>query len=234
MCAAAAPNPRADFEALAEEARRRPWALSVEHQSAQTEITVTDWVFANAILGQLYYPFVYERLPQRIAAIRSGRSDVLASMIGLGGSDFAQLQRIAVWCNEEYPFEDRERIRAQQRAYRAFGGVDQATTPVGVCEATGLSARPAARENLALQTDIPVLIFAGEFDAATPPDWQAAMAQSMSRGRLVLVRGGGHGAGFAACAFPMTVAFLADPHAALTDACASAPSEADFARGVQQ
>ncbi len=235
-CMTAAPNARTQFEELATQARRRPWRLSVGDAAAPhgpTEIMVTDWSFANAVLAQLYYPFAYERLPARIAAIHRGETEVLAAMMGLGGSDFAWLQRIAVWCNEEYPFEDQRKIRAQRRAYRAFGEVDQATTPVGVCEAAGFGdASPGARENAPVQTNVPTLIFAGEFDAATPPAWQEAMARHMSRSRLVVVRGGGHGAGFANCAFPMTLAFLDAPDADIVDTCAEAPSEVDFGRGA--
>jgi pimeloyl-ACP methyl ester carboxylesterase len=232
-CAAAAPELRTRYDDIVRRADRGEILVSVSDPTldgGQAQVRLTGWSAANALTGQLYYPFTLERLPTRIATIHAGDWDQLGALVGLGGSDFAWLQRIAVWCNEEYPFESQSAIRRQVSDFPEFSGVDQATVPIGLCEASGFGgARPAPSENSPVQTSVPVLVFAGELDPVIPVAWLERMAAHMPNAQIVRVPGGGHGAGFAACGLPMTLAFLATP-GPVVDACAGAPSEVDWTR----
>lgn len=234
-CAAAVPDLGRRFEEIVERAGESEHFVWLEDSAAEggrTRARLTAWSAANALTGQLYMPFTVEKLPARIAAIHAGQIEQFAPLVGLAGSDFAWLQRIAVWCNEEYPFEDPDAIARQVSAYPEFGSVDQSTTPPGLCEAAGLGGRrPDPAENQPVRMPEPTLIFAGELDPVIPTAWLEAMAAEMPNAQLVRVRGGGHGAGFAACGLPMTMAFLAAA-GPVEDTCASAPSEVDFTRGV--
>jgi pimeloyl-ACP methyl ester carboxylesterase len=192
-------------------------------------------VVAGALLGQLYAPFTFENLPKTIDLLARGDEATLAALIGAGGGDGnAWLMRLAVWCNEEYPFEDKSKIRAQRSDYPEFAGVDEGNVPIGVCEAAGLGdPAPPAAENAPVTIDTPALIFSGAFDPATPPAWQRDMASHMAHGYLVTFPAGGHGSGFYyPCAWTLLVQFLHDPDIAPSNACLSELPAPNFARAA--
>lgn len=237
-CAAAFPNVRRQFFDLVTAAQKKPKKLRIPDPSNEGEeitISVTGWVMANAILDQLYSPWSFERLPATIDAIHSGDSKALAGIIDISPSRMAWLMRIAVWCNEEYPFEDKAAIRRQRLDFPEFAGVDQSTVPVGVCEAAGFGGvEPPAQDNEPVETDTPALIMSGAFDPATPPAWQAAMAAHMPNAQLAVFPGGGHVAGFTQCGADMLLAFLDAPMEPIDASCLLKPQGADFSRTLDE
>ena len=224
-CAARFPHLRRQLADVIAKARRQPLRLTVPDASApggHVEVIVNDAVIAGALTGQLYAPFTFEKLPKTIDALAQEDEATLAALVGSGGSDNAWLMRLAVWCNEEYVFENRAKIQAQRSEYPEFAGVDMGNVPVGVCEAAGLG-RVAA----------PTTENAGAFDPATPPAWQRAMASHMAHVRLVVFPAGGHGSGFYyPCAWSLLTQFLRDPGAPLANACLSELPTPDFARAA--
>ncbi|QGZ93284.1 alpha/beta fold hydrolase [Terricaulis silvestris] len=230
-CAHAYPNLRQQFTDIIASARRRLRTISIEDASdpsGHTNVRVTPWVLTTALLDQLYDRQSIEQLPRRIDAIARGETGALREILDGGASNYPWLQRIAIWCNEEYAFEDQAAIRRQRTDFLEFSGVDQSTVPPGVCDSAGLRAA-TPRDNERITSEAPVLIFSGAFDAATPPAWQAAMTQTLPNARHVIFPWASHGAGFSRCGWEMTLAFLADPQAPLNAACVAAPDRLNFA-----
>lgn len=126
-------------------------------------------------------------------------------------SGFAWGIRLSVWCSEAMAFSDRNR---DDWAGEALGGLDAATFLPEVCAAWDVPALdPVVRE--AVVSDVPTLIFAGEFDPLTPPKWGDLAAKTLSNARIIRVRGEAHLPtqqwGGDGCAMALAAAFVADP-----------------------
>jgi hypothetical protein len=76
-------------------------------------------------------------------------------------------------------------------------------------------------ENEPVFSTVPVMIFNGEFDPITPPNWGELAAQTLPKSRVVTFPGVGHGASFSgsACARQITVAFFDQPAAQPDTSC---------------
>ena len=231
-------HPRLDwkFRQIIARASTRPWTIAVddpENSSRKRMVRATSWVVANALLDQLYSPQSFETVPARIDAIWNGDRQALASIIDISKSSYPWLMRMSVWCNEEVPFEDTRKVAADLHAYPEFAGVDQATIPLSLCNAAGFHAAPAARENQPVSSDVPFLIFSGEFDPATPPSLQRAMASTLPQATIALFPWAAHGAGFSRCGGRLVKQFLDDPRAKLDSSCTNDPPQPDFSRGLK-
>ncbi len=237
-CAAAFPGLRGQFEEIVRRATERPETIRVPDPALPQEelnVTVGGHVLANALLNRLYVPYSFELLPSHIDAIHRGDREALASILDVSHSSYAWLMRIAVWCNEEYPFEDRAAVRRQALDYPEFAGVDQSTVPEGVCEAAAFGdVKPDPVENEPVTAPAPTVVFSGEFDPATPPSWGAAMAAKMPNAQHALVPGAGHGAGFFPCPTSMMLAFLDEPETPVDSSCLLKMRGADFSRAAAQ
>lgn len=231
-------HPRLDwkFRQIVARAQAKPWLIAVndtDNPEKKRTVRATGWVVANALLNQLYSPQSFEAVPARIDAIWNGDRQALASIIDIGKSSYPWLMRLALWCNEEVPFEDERKIAADLHAYPEFAGVYQGTVPVGLCEAAGFRATPAPRENEPVKSDVPFLIFSGEFDPATPPSLHRAMARTLPHATIALFPSAAHGAGFSRCGGHLLEQFLEDPGARLDTSCTNDPLAPDFSRGLK-
>ena len=147
-CAAAFPNLRGQFEEIVRRASRKPQTVLVDGpEGEKTSVRVDGRVLADTLLNMLYAQDTIEILPRFIDAIRRDGAVAAAGLVDVSRSGYAWLQRIAIWCNEEYPFENPEAVRRQETAYPEFAGVDQSTVPPGLCAAAGFDAQPAPKEN---------------------------------------------------------------------------------------
>jgi pimeloyl-ACP methyl ester carboxylesterase len=231
-------HPRLDwkFRQIVARAAAKPWTVAVDDPDGpgkKRTVHATGWVVANALLDQLYSPESFETLPARIDAIWNGDLQALASIIDIGKSSYPWLMRMALWCNEEVPFEDEHKVAADLHAYPEFGGVDQSTIPLGLCKAAGFKAAPPARENQPVSSDVPFLIFSGEFDPATPPSLHRATVRTLPHATIALFPWAGHGAGFSRCGGRLLERFLNYPHAALDTSCTNDPPAPVFSRSLQ-
>lgn len=81
-------------------------------------------------------------------------------------------------------------------------------------------------ENQAVESDIPTLIFSGEFDPITPPTWGQLAAETLSKSQFLAFPGFGHGvldSGIdgGACSRQIVTDFLADPELPVDASCVS-------------
>ena len=60
------------------------------------------------------------------------------------------------------------------------------------------------------KSDIPTLLFSGERDPVTPPEYGVRVSKNLSRSRHIVVRGGGHSEP-SVCKTQVVASFLADP-----------------------
>lgn len=87
------------------------------------------------------------------------------------------------------------------------------------CDIIDVGSIDAAR-NTAVVSDIPAVVFGGEFDPITPPEWGRQASESLSQSTYFEFPGLGHGAVFAdACPYSIMEAFLDDPGATPDGSC---------------
>lgn len=227
-CNVAHPNLRRRFRELVAQADRVPLPLDVGNPAGRpAEIRGAEVV--GAVYAALHSPEMIPRIPRIISAAADGQGAQLAELIrnNQGPSSMAWGLRYSVWCADEMPFEDAARIAAQISPANGLGSIDEGTAAPQECRAWSVTAAPAV-ENTPVTSDVPALIFAGEFDPDTPPDWGRQLLESMPNAIYVELRGRSHGAGFSPCGGEITTAFLRTPGSALPVACALTLRGADF------
>jgi pimeloyl-ACP methyl ester carboxylesterase len=227
-CNAAHPDLRRRFRALVDRADRQPLSVDVGNPAGRpAEIRGAEVV--GAVYAALHNPEMIPRIPRIIDAAAAGQPDQLAALIrsNQGPSSMAWGLRYSVWCADEAPFEDAARIAGQVSPALGLGGIDEGTAAPQECHAWKVTPAPAV-ENTPVKSDVPALIFAGEFDPDTPPDWGRQLLESMPNAVCVELRGRSHGAGFSPCGGDITTAFLRAPGSVLPLTCAARLRGADF------
>jgi pimeloyl-ACP methyl ester carboxylesterase len=148
--------------------------------------------------------------------------DLSDSLPGSSGS-FTDGMYYSVECNEEYPFNELDVAEESidDLAFPQFGPSGLATSVQidAIC-----SEWPAGEsdpiENEPVVSDIPTLVFAGEWDIQTPPSWGPLVAEGLSNGQMVMVPMSGHGViRYSQCANDIAVSFTDDPTETLNSAC---------------
>jgi pimeloyl-ACP methyl ester carboxylesterase len=190
-------------------------------------------LLVDVLFVGLYNPIVAARMPKMIYDVRVGDYTLLRGRLSLYFDTSTALgMQMAVQCNEEIPFSD------PQEAYQVAQGVKpQIATffPTSVqplfrvCEAWGLSP-PEPIENQAISSDLPALIFAGEFDPITPPDWGRLAAGSLSQATFYEFPGNGHWVTrSSSCAQEVMLGFLQAPERAPDLTCLHSLERLGFA-----
>ncbi|UTW54807.1 alpha/beta fold hydrolase [Kordiimonas sp. SCSIO 12610] len=146
-------------------------------------------------------------------------------------SDLAWGMRFSVWCSEALPFSKRSRM---EKPGPVLGGYESAAITPELCQAWRV---PSLDQSVVepVISDVPTLIFAGDFDPLTPPIWGELAANTLSKSLVVTVRGGGHSTtqqwGGDGCAMALANDFIKEPESVLaadkSDYCVferSAPS----------
>jgi pimeloyl-ACP methyl ester carboxylesterase len=219
-CSAAHPGLRKAFADLVAAADARPLALGVVDEDGRA-VEVRGAQVVDAIYSALHDVQAIPRIPSIIADASAGRYEALAALVrgNQGPSSFAWGLRYSVWCAEEMPFQDPARIASQVSPALGLGGINEGAATPEECRAWNV-ASAAAAENSPVVSDVPVLVFAGEFDPDTPPAWGRGLLDTMPHARYVELRGRSHGAGFSACGGEIAQAFLRDPRGPLPVDCA--------------
>jgi pimeloyl-ACP methyl ester carboxylesterase len=224
-CGAAFPDLRRTFFDLVAAADRAPVKLELEHGTRE----VRGAEIAAAVYDKLHDDEAIPLLPRFIADIAAGRYDELRRLLvpAQGSSTVALGLRYSVWCAEEMPFQNAERVARQTSAAFGLGGLDERAATVELCRAWNVPpANPVANEPV--RSEVPALVFAGEFDPDTPPDWGRQLLESMPRAFYVELRGQSHGAGFHPCGREIAKAFLRAPESPPPVGCALQLRGPDF------
>lgn len=209
-CAAAWPRVREDFRTLV---------------AGDNGARVVD-----AVTGALQDPRRIALIPRAVGSAVAGRPEELSEWMARDGgpSSFTWGLRLSVWCAEEAPFEATGRVEDQTAAHWGLAGTDARTASIAMCRSWNVAAADPV-ENTPVVADIPTLIFAGEFDPTTPPDWGRRLLGQMSKATFVEMPGLSHGASFNRCGGLMAVAFIRDPDTTPDVVCANRMRGADFA-----
>jgi pimeloyl-ACP methyl ester carboxylesterase len=172
-------------------------------------------------------------LPQTIFDTRDGDYElltILADFYLQNAEGISQGMYLSVQCGEEVPFTDRDAAIAAAQADPMLQEYNEYTARsiFASCDAWGAPSADV-RENTAVQSGVPALVLAGEFDPITPPSWGRAAAEGLSNGHFFEYPGLGHGVSIAhECPRAMVVAFLGSPNQAPPSLCIGAMSGLDW------
>ena len=129
----------------------------------------------------------------------------------MGGSSYAYGARLSVICHDWSPFESDALIENQAALYPELGGMNAADFPPAVCSAWPVgSADPNSIQPV--QSDIPVLVFAGAFDPNTPPQWGQHIRMSLPNSYFIEFPTGSHDAALnTLCGLALAATFFDNP-----------------------
>lgn len=171
------------------------------------------WDFAYAVRGMLYGPLA-AFLPAWIHdAERTRDFSAFASVYWqrsrwVGDSTGLALH-LGVYCSEDLPFIDS--VVAVRRARGTLIGPGYYLEYRAGCASWPMPvASRVMREPW--KSDIPTLLFSGERDPVTPPEYGVRVSKNLSRSRHIVIRGGGHSEP-SVCKTQVVASFLADPRA---------------------
>jgi pimeloyl-ACP methyl ester carboxylesterase len=194
----------------------------------------------DSLIG-LLFQFFYQTdvLPSLPQIIYDASEDDFQLLLLLFGSLLAQAEasspgmHFSVQCNEEIVFSSLEEFEAALAEYPDLAGLFEHSS-VGsmgyeVC-ASWDSGEASARENQAVESDIPTLVLTGQYDPITPPAWGRRAADTLSRSHFYEFPGVGHGASLAGdCPLEIMLTFLDDPDSAPDAACIAEMPGLEFA-----
>lgn len=100
--------------------------------------------------------------------------------------------RLSVWCAEENPFNSQEKITIETNKYPEVKGLSPTVFDKEVCEIWSVNKVPKI-ENMAVRSDIPVLLISGEYDELTPVKWAESMTNNLTNSYHLIFKGWKHG-----------------------------------------
>ncbi len=248
-CNAAYPNLRHEFYSLVERLNEEPVSVPMSDYGIGGGGTLT---FSGHDLTGLIFLAMYDTdlipmLPQLIYELTRNDSELLAGLVALtfGGFEgtaawedsadgFSEGMYYSVQCHEEMPFSNDAEVAAAIENVSVLHDyfIDGFEMDRTMCRIWKVHEASSA-ENQPVQSDIPTLVLAGQYDPITPPAWGQRAAESLSNSYFYEFPGFGHGVSIDdACPESITQAFLSNPAASPDTACMAEMSGPDFSLPV--
>ncbi len=202
----------------------------VLHSGDKKEALLNGDSLINTLFQGLYITSLIPIFPRMIYDARDGNYDMLA---GLTAIEIAQLDDISygmyfsVQCHDEIPFMDANALDTSIKQNPEFAALADKSS-VQTCKVWNVPPAPAT-ENQPVSSDVPTLVFSGEFDPITPPAYGQEAAQTLSKSFFFQLPKAGHGASASEdCPRNMAIAFFNDPTQKPDDACLSDMAKVAF------
>ena len=170
--------------------------------------------FTHILFLAMYSTELIPSLPWLIASTYEGVYDLAGLVLGLDllmQEYFSHGMYLSVMCGDEVPFSNQEKIIAGYDESHRLNKYFDKKWIFEMCEAWG-DVEGDTVENLAVISDIPTLVLAGEYDPITPPFWGREVAENLSESFFYEFPGMGHGVSVSGqCPLDITLEFLDDP-----------------------
>ncbi len=235
LCREDYPDLRAEFQRVLGQLRQKPVAVVSDPAPLlpAQKFDVDDLILLSVIENMLYTADGAGKFPWLIDRVAQGKYEALAEPLAdwdlvAYGPFITTGASYLVDCNDT-PAPDDAEERALARAQPQFARWIDYALAVKPCPVwTGRGA--PALDRTPVKSDVPALLVAGWYDLATPPEWAAIAARSLTRAQLVLVRGASHDAAEHGCAQAALEAFLADPARNVESSCGQSATPPPFKR----
>jgi pimeloyl-ACP methyl ester carboxylesterase len=235
VCRTAYPDVRAVFAQLIDRVRQQP--LIVTNFDPVTRQPLTTTIDHADLIGWLVYVNPHY-MPGLLYDLREGNTDQLTQAQREMLKDAYRPQwplsegmKVSVLCSLRLAQVTPQQIAATNARYPVaeWANRDNAAN-MALCKQW--PARPIdARDAVPLQTDVPLLVIGGEYDAGSPPHYAEMIAAASQHGFDFTVPEAGHGAliGADPCANGLVYSFLTDPLRRPTDECLANTRDPGFA-----
>jgi pimeloyl-ACP methyl ester carboxylesterase len=239
-CSSHYPNLEETFYKTMEQLKDAPMDIKIFHPLTGKSLTIklNDRLFFEVLYLLLYNHQESAKIPQIIDGIHRGETSVLREPLGmlLGVSaTIYEGMNVSVQCTDEGMNLDLVNINQANAAldpvFQHLANED-AERFSSLCQSWGVNAADPS-ENQPLQTELPVLIFAGTQDPITPVTWGELLHASIPASYLYVFPGIGHGiwgtiGKASSCAEALTLDFLHDSSQPPDGACLSTIQPLEF------
>lgn len=215
-CDSAYPDLESKFYEAAAKLDESPGRTTVLNPlTGQThEVVITGDRLVGTVFDALYVKDFIPLLPELIDGAGKNEFRRFSFIFGviLAQLDFFSTgMQFSVQCAEELPFTTRETVELAADFYPALMPYMEIESVFDVCDAWDsdvertLKARP-------MESDIPTLILAGEYDPITPPEWGRMVDSALANSSFFEFPSAGHGVITSnECSFGMALTFLRSP-----------------------
>jgi pimeloyl-ACP methyl ester carboxylesterase len=226
-CSKSAPGMKRALFDLVERYNAAPIPVTIpdERRGVIEEVPFTGALLIERALEILNEGDALTEMPPLILAAQTGNRRALAEVVAdlaasYGGPNhFSEGKYFAVDCEEEVPFTDEARIRADIAAHPAFANFGVVSDDWHVC-ANWVAHDEPLDAKAPLLSDVPTLVLQGEFDAITSPESGKLTASRLSRGYYIEFAQVGHKVvDQSACAQKIAAMFLDRPGQRPSDRC---------------
>ena len=238
-CSEAYPQLETVFYELVDQLNDSPVTFSVTQPlSGETyDVLLNGDGLIGFLFQSLYATEVIPLLPNIIFDTRDGNYDTLALVMGsfLMNIEFVTMgMQYSVQCGEEVYFSSPGEFAAAAEAYPETRDLFDSSPNLGesiftICEIWGAKEADPI-ENEPVNSGIPTLVLAGEYDPITPPSWGELAAETLDNSFYCEFPGVGHGASISGeeCPLSIALAFLDDPTTEPDGSCIAEMSGPDF------
>jgi pimeloyl-ACP methyl ester carboxylesterase len=189
----------------------------------------------SALFQGLYITSLIPAFPRMIYDVRDGKYELVGGILAAQLSqldDISHGMYFSIHCQEEAPFTDAQQMEAYIEQYPEFEVLADKST-LQLCRSWKVPAA-SVMENQAVSSDIPVLVFSGEFDPITPPAYGQEAAKTLSKSFAIEVPRAGHGSSVTEdCPRSMVLAFLDDPTQKPDETCLTEMTQARFEKPLR-
>ena len=195
-CNNAFPNIKSRFLEYLEEKTNNPLDVKVENpNSGQLETFYLKGkdlinVFSSSSTGRV--PNIPFEINKILNNDLSSVKEQLQYLFQGPGDGIGRGMRLSVWCAEENPFNSQEKITIETYKYPEVKGLSPAVFNNEICKIWSVKKVPEI-ENMAVSSDIPVLLISGEYDELTPVKWAESMTNNLTNSYHLIFKGWKHG-----------------------------------------
>lgn len=229
LCSQAFPDLEARFYTLLTRLDQQPLVFRVFSPDVNQTITteLDDNLLVDAIFGLLYGRQSASLIPILIHEIEQGnteRAQSLANSWLWRSGGITTGMYISVQCAEEFPFSSEEMYRADMAAHPEFDTLfksngEYITSSFAGCEIWNVTPADVI-ESQPVLSELPAIIFSGQYDPITPPAYGEQIAQNLSNSFHYEFPGAGHGIVIPYdCGIEMALNFLRHPAEAPDSSC---------------
>ncbi|MEO8608408.1 MAG: alpha/beta fold hydrolase [Chloroflexota bacterium] len=217
VCRTAYPDLRATSIRTFEHLNNDPLTVQLTNQS----IAVNGSLFETLVYMSLYRPNTLAGLPALIYSVADGNDALLRKVLGPIAQTSDQQGRslgtvLSIICPENAALDGTPSSSADPAFANPFPAMNGDVSAKN-CQAWGVY--QTQRESPAVNSNVPVLIVAGEFDPVTNPEWGALAAQTLAKAFYVRFPNLGHGITDSPCGGEVFAQFLDRPMSAPDTTC---------------
>ncbi len=230
-CKVAYPNIQDEFYSLLDKLDKEPAKLTVsDGAGAKKTQDLSGSGFAGAVESILLSPSKIPYVPAAIFELRDNRFDgqgiqtLFAAHASMDARLMSDGQFRSVFCHDMLSFDTLDSMLAANAKLKPIFKANADATAKAVFEICETWDVGRADDSLrtTVQSDIPTLVLAGQFDVQTSPSWGKLVAETLSKSFYLEVPRTGHGTTQRECARSLVHSFLAHPETQPDTGCFAA------------